>query len=420
MRSRRILTAVIAALVAMGTLSRPSAGSETLASSYAIVRKSLALVAYRYGNGMITGSAFCVASFNGYSYFLTNAHVVRSQRRVALILASGGKPRTAIVLKENPDYDAAILVVQGVVPALRLGRDRLSVGQTIAIAGYPGSNIDLAFEGLGLSPAVHEGILNAYELHGSLMEFDAQVEHGNSGGPVFDPNTGVVYGLVMAKVGNDQTNLGISISVLFPFLDNAHLPILGATQAGNVVASASTPPPQPEPPAARMSPPPTPNALEMHIPLSNRDAYYTCNGGIGMEIDIRETARGSYVTQSYTGTNIAPTTSLLAHDDTGNVVILGIGKTARRVRLFPSHIMIPLHPSSDIDSGTYNVDGTFIPQHFQGTAKLHGFDAQVYVDQYDGYVTRNAYANNFGLIAMEVSRTNGAVVLDCDFSAVHE
>jgi hypothetical protein len=211
----------------------------TLADTYATIKKSLALIAYPSGkDGIITGSSFCIYSTATTAYFLTNAHVVGTQKVVGVFLATNPHHTyVGYVIRTNTTIDAAVVAVDVAnIPPLTLANDTLPEGQAIAIAGYPSAQIQMALAGMGLSPSVHAGIINAYPESGVYIELDAQVEHGNSGGPIFDPDTGIVYGMVTYKLGSDQTNLGIAINQLSDFLANAKVSPYGETRfAGDAV-----------------------------------------------------------------------------------------------------------------------------------------------------------------------------------------
>ena len=238
------VAAVLAAQIVMSLLTLPAKGAPgaSLPTTYAALKPSLALVAYKDGPTLITGSSFCVSSMNGLSYFLTNAHVVGSQRSVTMFLSSG-KSSVGNVVLVNDDLDVAIIAVPiAGLRAVTFGTDLLPEGQAIAIAGYPSTHIDFALSGWGLTPSVHEGTVTSYPAGGGALEFDAQVEHGNSGGPVFDPETGLVYGIVELKVGSDQTNLAIPVSRVVSFIQSAQLSVTESTRGA---AFTRVPPPPP-------------------------------------------------------------------------------------------------------------------------------------------------------------------------------
>jgi hypothetical protein len=69
--------------------------------------------------------------------------------------------------------------------------------------------------------------------NGSFIEYDAQTDRGNSGGPLFDIDTGLVYGLVTwvstGTTGALQNNLAIAMLQTLAFLSHANVaPRLGA------------------------------------------------------------------------------------------------------------------------------------------------------------------------------------------------
>ncbi|HZO93094.1 MAG TPA: S1C family serine protease [Candidatus Baltobacteraceae bacterium] len=198
--------------------SRPTAAHETVESSYAKVRRSLAMVVSANGEGFSFGSAFCIKSDAKRSYFLTNHHVVGDASRVGLLLNG----RTSLVygdviaLGEGKRDLAVVLVRRGGLPALTLASDKAVEGQSIGVAGFPSIQFRLAESGLGLSPSMHVGTVNAIVGDGMYIEYDAQTDHGNSGGPLYDVASAQVYGVVTYGIVSTssqavQNNLAIAI-----------------------------------------------------------------------------------------------------------------------------------------------------------------------------------------------------------------
>jgi S1-C subfamily serine protease len=78
--------------------------------------------------------------------------------------------------------------------------------------------LEAAFAGLGLSPSFHEGTISSLLAEAGLLQYDAQTDHGNSGSPLFDLDSGTVYGLVRAvntgETGALQNNFAITIPML--------------------------------------------------------------------------------------------------------------------------------------------------------------------------------------------------------------
>lgn len=127
---------------------------------------------------------------------LTNAHVVGTARQVFLTFADGRR-LPARVLGRDPTVDVA--VVQAAVqnaPAAPIGdSDGLVVGQTAVAIGNP----------LGFERTVTTGVISALNraLRGStldqLIQTDAAISPGNSGGPLLD-SQGRVIGINTAVI----------------------------------------------------------------------------------------------------------------------------------------------------------------------------------------------------------------------------
>ena len=167
------------------------------------------------------GTGFVVSNGN---LAITNAHVLpegvdfdADTRLVMLVRTAASSElqmRQASVLELDRQHDLALLRFDGApVPALSL-RDSDSVreGKSVAFMGFPIGGA------LGYSPVTHRGIVsavtaialptaNAQQLNprtisslrsGSfdVFQLDATAYPGNSGGPMFDADTGEVLGVI--------------------------------------------------------------------------------------------------------------------------------------------------------------------------------------------------------------------------------
>jgi S1-C subfamily serine protease len=154
-----------------------------------------------------TGSSFVVAD----DRVITNAHVVQGVDK-PVVETSDGRALTGKVVSFDPVRDVAVIAVDGLdLPDLSLGTG-MRVGDQGVFMGYPGggpfSAQPAAVQSLhGVSvPDIYggpESTLNVYQLA-------ADVEHGNSGGPLLD-SAGRVQGLVFAKAA-DQQDVGYALS----------------------------------------------------------------------------------------------------------------------------------------------------------------------------------------------------------------
>ena len=227
--SRGTLFLALTAIAALTTTPMVLA-DETVSTTYAHLEPSLALVVAGHGKNFGLGTAFCVADLGGNNgLLLTNQHVVAGDPYPRVILMSNPhKVLNASVVRTSP-LDAAVLLIPSDCRPLQLSSTLPAVGARIALAGFPSIQLEAASAGLGLSPSFHEGSVSSILAEAGLLQYDAQTDHGNSGSPLFDVDSGAVYGLVRAggtgETGALQNNFAITIPMLIPFLQNAHAPV---------------------------------------------------------------------------------------------------------------------------------------------------------------------------------------------------
>lgn len=158
------------------------------------------------------------------SWIATNAHVLPptldSERRESLVAVlpginiATGQARTARVLAVDRTNDLAILAIEGAkIPPLRLTEAfRVREGQTLYFTGFPIGAV------LGLIPVTHRAMvaaltpisiptsdaaqLDAQSIRrlssgaSAVMQLDATAYPGNSGSPLYDPESGGVVGIL--------------------------------------------------------------------------------------------------------------------------------------------------------------------------------------------------------------------------------
>ncbi|MCP2369374.1 S1-C subfamily serine protease [Agromyces terreus] len=174
----------------------------------------------------ITGTAFeCGVSMSGSGFVIapdrivTNAHVVAGVDE-PVVETPGLAARSGRVVAYDAGLDLAVIAVDG------LGADALPIadpaaGSEIAVAGYP-------FGGpLELRPGsvMSVGPVTFLEDDGSstrdVMTLAADVDHGNSGGPVITGD-GAVGGVVFAKSESvENVGFAIPVSTLTAFAGDA-------------------------------------------------------------------------------------------------------------------------------------------------------------------------------------------------------
>lgn len=160
------------------------------------------------------GSGFCVAP----GLILTNKHVITEPKATYTVITNGGEKFPAEVLSRDPINDVAILMISKKdLPSLELGdAAKLELGQSvIAIGNALGIFKNTVSLGIvsGLSRSISaspEPGAKSQELRG-LIQTDAAVNVGNSGGPLVDLE-GRVVGVNAAIISGAQS-IGFAIPV---------------------------------------------------------------------------------------------------------------------------------------------------------------------------------------------------------------
>ncbi len=152
---------------------------------------------------------------------LTNAHVVEGATQVRVRLFGERNPRSAKILASDASHDLALLAVDvtGLTPATFAEPTNVRVGDEVLAIGYA---LDLDGEAsvtLGIVSALDRTILTASGALDGMIQTDAAISSGNSGGPLVN-SAGEVVGVNTAVARSDATNtasnIGFSIS-------NAHV-----------------------------------------------------------------------------------------------------------------------------------------------------------------------------------------------------
>ena len=168
-----------------------------------------------FSSGGATGTGV-VLTTNG--EILTNAHVVEGATEVRVRFAGETEPVTAQVLASDEGNDLALLKVSasGLTPATFAAPDSVRVGDEVVAIGYA-----LALDGgpsvtVGIVSALKRTIVTESGALNSLIQTDAAISSGNSGGPLANMR-GEVVGINTAVARGGATsaanNIGFAISV---------------------------------------------------------------------------------------------------------------------------------------------------------------------------------------------------------------
>jgi 2-alkenal reductase len=165
------------------------------------------------GDQMVSGSGFFISDTG---YILTNNHVVEGTKQVSVILADGSQ-QEATLIGTDPYSDIAILKTEGKVPAAAVlgNSDALQPGESVIAIGSPLGDFKNTVtvgvvSGTGRSIDTGEG----YQIE-NLIQTDAAINHGNSGGPLVNL-AGQVIGintLIVRNTGSGDQAEGLGFAI---------------------------------------------------------------------------------------------------------------------------------------------------------------------------------------------------------------
>jgi S1-C subfamily serine protease len=201
-------------------LASATPGPALSVRAYEVARPSLVLIEAQHptagrkaGSGL--GSGVVVTQFGD---ILTALHVVADATDIRVTFADGTKS-SARVIARQAENDIAVLraadppaelvpAILGNPNALQIGSEAYAVGNPFALTGTITSGV---VSGLGRSFELKE---SKQVLHG-LIQIDAAVNPGNSGGPLLN-RYGQVVGIVTALVNPTQEDVFIGIGLAVP------------------------------------------------------------------------------------------------------------------------------------------------------------------------------------------------------------
>jgi putative serine protease PepD len=249
-----------AAPVANVSSSALSVGDIYKASSKGVVEVDSALSASSSGSSTFPGGGTGGATsaegtgfvYDDQGHIVTNEHVIDGATSVKVSFGDG-KTYSATIVGKDTSTDVAVLKVNA--PASELSPLSLADSSTVAV----GDGVVAIGDPFGLDDTVTSGIVSAVDreiqapdntpIEGAIQT-DAAINHGNSGGPLFDL-TGKVIG-VTAQIESDSggsdgvgfaipSNLVKSIADQLIATGKASHPLLGIdpTSAANGVKVAS-------------------------------------------------------------------------------------------------------------------------------------------------------------------------------------
>ena len=168
-----------------------------------------------YGQSQVESGAGSGVIISSDGYILTCDHVVSGASNITVTI--GDKDYPATVVGEDSTSDIAVIKIDadGLTPAIVGDSDKLAVGDNVLAVGNPlgelgGTVTSGIVSALNRSVSIQSsGSVNTM----SLIQMDASVSPGNSGGGLFNMN-GELIGIVNAKSSSsDAEGLGFAIPI---------------------------------------------------------------------------------------------------------------------------------------------------------------------------------------------------------------
>jgi S1-C subfamily serine protease len=204
-----------------GTTTQGGTGTATLDVTDATDAQQQGVVlintVLRYANGEAAGTGIVLTSDG---LVVTNNHVVEGSTEIQVTIASTGETYTATVVGTDATADVAVLQLQdasGLTTATLDTEDAVAVGDAVtAVGNAEGGGVLVAADGTvtALDQPVTtqaEGLSDGESLTG-MIEVDADVVSGDSGGPLLD-DQGEVVGITTAASSGSTDITGYAIPI---------------------------------------------------------------------------------------------------------------------------------------------------------------------------------------------------------------
>ena len=201
---------------------------------------------------------------------MTNAHVVDVFGTIIVKFHDGQSHQGTIVdIDENADLALMVVRASRGFESVSLGNSRsVAVGEDVIAIGFPSGNTDVPLD----SPTITRGIVSAKRSSASgveLLQTDAALNPGNSGGPLFD-REGRVIGVTTSKLfeskdGRPIEGIGLAVAV--------NEVGIWLVSIRNEILSRRDSPPEPTP---LPDPTPTPTTAAGSFVSLSSGSYNTC------------------------------------------------------------------------------------------------------------------------------------------------
>lgn len=149
---------------------------------------------------------------------LTSLHIVRDATAVYVIFADESESEASVIV-EQPENDLAVLrphvIPDDLLPATLTSSTTLRIGDEVIAVGNPFGIRNTLSSGVVSGLKRNFRMPNTDQLLTNLIQFDAAINLGNSGGPLLNRN-GEVVGIVTALLNPTEQEFFIGIGFAVP------------------------------------------------------------------------------------------------------------------------------------------------------------------------------------------------------------
>ena len=195
---------------------------DTVSASVVSIVTSVETTGYSWYGGAYTQTSQAagtgiIATSDG--YIITNNHVIEDAKTISVILDDGTTYENVTLAASDPLNDVAYLKIDGVtnLHAATLGDSKtISTGQEViaignALGEYQNTVTSGIISGTGRSVTAYDSTGTNAEYLTDLIQTDAAINSGNSGGPLINA-AGEVIGINVATT-TDANNIGFAIPI---------------------------------------------------------------------------------------------------------------------------------------------------------------------------------------------------------------
>lgn len=204
-------------LVTAAPVKSGDIGASSVAKAAEVIAPSVVTIDSVSSSGEAVGTGIIITSDGE---ILTNNHVVEGADTARVRLYGSTSPIIADVLATDPSNDMALIKLRnttGLVAATFADPESIAVGDAVVAVGYA-----LALDG---GPSVTSGIISALNrtlqldndtFLNALIQTDAAISSGNSGGPLINMNgqvIGINTAVATGGMSSSANNIGFAIGV---------------------------------------------------------------------------------------------------------------------------------------------------------------------------------------------------------------